>query len=144
MLNKEIQLAVDKGQMLPLMEEFYTIQGEGFHTGTAAYFIRIGGWSLRSRRASASTIALSDSSSVGRGLAHSVRITGPVWSSFTATASAPQPPSQGANVRYSICKLLFFGRIYVTLWVSLLFQLRGRTGRSQETLSFVGLVCLIP
>ena len=31
------------GEMLPLMEEFYTIQGEGFHTGTAAYFIRIGG-----------------------------------------------------------------------------------------------------
>jgi len=29
--------------MLPLMEEFYTIQGEGHHTGTAAYFIRIGG-----------------------------------------------------------------------------------------------------
>lgn len=25
------------------MEEFYTIQGEGFHTGTAAYFIRVGG-----------------------------------------------------------------------------------------------------
>ncbi|MBX7181132.1 MAG: 7-carboxy-7-deazaguanine synthase QueE [Bacteroidia bacterium] len=25
------------------MEEFYTIQGEGFHTGTAAYFTRIGG-----------------------------------------------------------------------------------------------------
>jgi len=29
--------------MLPLMEEFYTIQGEGYHTGKAAYFIRIGG-----------------------------------------------------------------------------------------------------
>jgi organic radical activating enzyme len=29
--------------MLPLMEEFYTIQGEGFHKGTAAYFIRVGG-----------------------------------------------------------------------------------------------------
>ena len=29
--------------MLPLMEEFYTIQGEGFNTGKAAYFIRIGG-----------------------------------------------------------------------------------------------------
>ena len=43
MLEKQIQLAVDKGEMLPLMEEFYTIQGEGFHTGTAAYFIRIGG-----------------------------------------------------------------------------------------------------
>ena len=43
MLKKEIQIAVDKGDMLPLMEEFYTIQGEGFHTGTAAYFIRVGG-----------------------------------------------------------------------------------------------------
>jgi 7-carboxy-7-deazaguanine synthase len=43
MLNKETQLAVEKGTMLPLMEEFYTIQGEGYHTGTAAYFIRIGG-----------------------------------------------------------------------------------------------------
>jgi organic radical activating enzyme len=28
---------------LPVMEEFYTIQGEGAHTGTAAYFIRLGG-----------------------------------------------------------------------------------------------------
>jgi organic radical activating enzyme len=43
MLSKEIQLEVNKGAMLPLMEEFYTIQGEGFHTGTAAYFVRIGG-----------------------------------------------------------------------------------------------------
>lgn len=43
MLSEELKSAVDKGEMLPLMEEFYTIQGEGFHTGTAAYFIRIGG-----------------------------------------------------------------------------------------------------
>ncbi len=43
MLSKETQLAVENGTMLPLMEAFYTIQGEGFHTGTAAYFIRIGG-----------------------------------------------------------------------------------------------------
>ncbi len=43
MLSKETQIAVEKGLMLPLMEEFYTIQGEGFHTGTAAYFVRIGG-----------------------------------------------------------------------------------------------------
>jgi 7-carboxy-7-deazaguanine synthase len=43
MLTKETQIAVEKGEMLPLMEEFYTIQGEGYHTGTAAYFIRIGG-----------------------------------------------------------------------------------------------------
>jgi 7-carboxy-7-deazaguanine synthase len=34
---------IAEGKMLPLMEEFYTIQGEGSHTGTAAYFIRIGG-----------------------------------------------------------------------------------------------------
>lgn len=27
----------------PLMEDFYTLQGEGFHTGTAAYFIRLAG-----------------------------------------------------------------------------------------------------
>ncbi len=31
------------GRKLPLVEEFYTIQGEGYHTGKAAYFIRIGG-----------------------------------------------------------------------------------------------------
>lgn len=43
MLDKETQKAVDRGEMLPLMEAFYTIQGEGFHKGTAAYFIRIGG-----------------------------------------------------------------------------------------------------
>jgi organic radical activating enzyme len=29
--------------VLPLMEHFYTIQGEGYHTGRAAYFIRLGG-----------------------------------------------------------------------------------------------------
>jgi len=42
-MNKEIQLLLEKGEMLPLMEEFYTIQGEGYHTGRAAYFIRVGG-----------------------------------------------------------------------------------------------------
>ena len=42
-MDLETQKLVDKGEMLPLMEEFYTIQGEGGHTGTAAYFIRIGG-----------------------------------------------------------------------------------------------------
>lgn len=31
------------GQLLPLVEEFYTLQGEGFHTGRAAWFIRLGG-----------------------------------------------------------------------------------------------------
>jgi organic radical activating enzyme len=28
---------------LPVMEAFYTIQGEGYHQGRAAYFIRLGG-----------------------------------------------------------------------------------------------------
>ena len=31
------------GELLPLVEDFYTIQGEGFHTGKPAYFIRLGG-----------------------------------------------------------------------------------------------------
>lgn len=31
------------GRKLPLVEEFFTIQGEGYHTGKAAYFLRIGG-----------------------------------------------------------------------------------------------------
>ena len=34
---------VKDGLKLPLVEEFYSIQGEGYHTGKAAYFIRIGG-----------------------------------------------------------------------------------------------------
>ena len=42
-MQKEIKELVAKGEMLPLMEEFYTIQGEGYHKGTAAYFVRIGG-----------------------------------------------------------------------------------------------------
>ncbi len=33
----------DDGAMLPLVEDFYTIQGEGFHSGKPAYFIRLGG-----------------------------------------------------------------------------------------------------
>ena len=43
MTKEQITGLVDEGKMLPLMEEFYTIQGEGYHKGTAAYFIRIGG-----------------------------------------------------------------------------------------------------
>ena len=37
------QSDIRDGLVVPLMEEFHTIQGEGFHTGKAAYFIRIGG-----------------------------------------------------------------------------------------------------
>lgn len=34
---------LDNISTLPVMEAFYTIQGEGFHQGKAAYFIRLGG-----------------------------------------------------------------------------------------------------
>lgn len=34
---------LENGNKLPLVEDFYTIQGEGHHTGKAAYFIRLGG-----------------------------------------------------------------------------------------------------
>src|SRR5450631_1672537 len=40
-MNMESTLSVV--QSLPLMEAFYTLQGEGYHTGKAAYFIRLGG-----------------------------------------------------------------------------------------------------
>lgn len=30
-------------QSLPVVEHFYTLQGEGFHQGRAAYFVRLGG-----------------------------------------------------------------------------------------------------
>ena len=42
-MNQETKDLIDQGKILPLMEEFYTIQGEGYHTGKAAYFIRVGG-----------------------------------------------------------------------------------------------------
>ena len=34
---------LSEGRELPLMEAFYSIQGEGFHSGYSAYFLRIGG-----------------------------------------------------------------------------------------------------
>ncbi len=43
MKTKELEQAINAGEKLPLMEQFYTIQGEGFHKGTAAYFIRLAG-----------------------------------------------------------------------------------------------------
>ena len=34
---------------LPVMEEFYSLQGEGVHTGKPAYFLRIGGCNVNCR-----------------------------------------------------------------------------------------------
>ncbi|MBO5878811.1 MAG: 7-carboxy-7-deazaguanine synthase QueE [Alistipes sp.] len=39
-MNNDI---LDGGRQLPLVEDFYTIQGEGYHSGKPAYFIRLGG-----------------------------------------------------------------------------------------------------
>ena len=41
-INPDITL-LDNGRLLPLVEDFYTIQGEGYHAGKPAYFIRLGG-----------------------------------------------------------------------------------------------------
>ncbi len=40
-MDKEFN--IEDGKKLPLLEDFYTLQGEGHFTGTAAYFIRVGG-----------------------------------------------------------------------------------------------------
>jgi 7-carboxy-7-deazaguanine synthase len=45
-LKEEISFSaadLKEGKLLPVMESFYSIQGEGFHAGTPAFFIRLGG-----------------------------------------------------------------------------------------------------
>jgi 7-carboxy-7-deazaguanine synthase len=42
-LDENQKALLEQGKVLPIMEDFYTIQGEGFNTGKASYFIRIGG-----------------------------------------------------------------------------------------------------
>lgn len=41
--SSEIIEQVQQGFSLPVMEHFYTIQGEGFHSGVPCYFVRLGG-----------------------------------------------------------------------------------------------------
>ncbi len=49
MMNEEIAISNQRSAInsklstLPVMETFYTLQGEGFYQGNAAYFIRLGG-----------------------------------------------------------------------------------------------------
>jgi len=47
MVKRSDKALVDK--LLPLVEEFYSIQGEGFHSGKAAYFLRLGGCDIGCR-----------------------------------------------------------------------------------------------
>lgn len=42
-LSESEQLLLRRGELLPVMEHFYTLQGEGAYAGSAAYFIRLGG-----------------------------------------------------------------------------------------------------
>ena len=42
-MNPDDEILLKEGKVLPLMEEFYSLQGEGFHTGRPSYFARIGG-----------------------------------------------------------------------------------------------------
>jgi len=41
--KEKIVLQKEKISAFPLMEHYYTIQGEGYNTGTPAYFLRLGG-----------------------------------------------------------------------------------------------------
>jgi len=42
-ITPEQRKLLEEGKMLPVMEAFYTLQGEGFNMGEAAFFIRVGG-----------------------------------------------------------------------------------------------------
>lgn len=42
-INSKNQDYLKSGKVLPVMETFYSVQGEGYMTGRAAWFIRIGG-----------------------------------------------------------------------------------------------------
>ncbi len=43
MNGQELKINFKDGKHLPVMESFYTIQGEGFHSGSPAHFIRTAG-----------------------------------------------------------------------------------------------------
>jgi organic radical activating enzyme len=42
-ITEQQQKLLKEGKILPVMEHFHTLQGEGTHSGKAAYFIRLGG-----------------------------------------------------------------------------------------------------
>lgn len=42
-VNTDARTQVEQGLALPVMEHFYTVQGEGANNGLAAYFVRLGG-----------------------------------------------------------------------------------------------------
>jgi 7-carboxy-7-deazaguanine synthase len=42
-MGEKETVIISDGSKLPLVEEFFSLQGEGFQTGRAAYFVRLGG-----------------------------------------------------------------------------------------------------
>jgi organic radical activating enzyme len=42
-MGENDSILISDGSVLPVVEEFFSLQGEGFQTGRAAYFIRLGG-----------------------------------------------------------------------------------------------------
>ena len=42
-MEEKTRMLLDAGELLPLMESFYSIQGEGYFSGSPAFFLRIGG-----------------------------------------------------------------------------------------------------
>src|SRR5690606_1972472 len=112
MLPEAIQMEVEKGTMLPLMEDFYTIQGEGFHTGTAAYFVRLGGcdvgchWCDVKERWDANLhppTSVPDIVSKVSGIAKTVVVTGgePLMWDMTALTSAIRAAGMRAHIETS-------------------------------------------
>lgn len=43
MITTEQEIEIKKGNELPIMEYFYSIQGEGYYSGRSAFFIRVAG-----------------------------------------------------------------------------------------------------
>ena len=42
-MEEKTRMLLHAGELLPLMESFYSIQGEGYFSGSPAFFLRIGG-----------------------------------------------------------------------------------------------------
>lgn len=47
MTDAHTHASIGTGTVLPVVESFYTVQGEGVNTGKAAWFIRLGGCDVR-------------------------------------------------------------------------------------------------
>src|SRR6188474_2085955 len=75
---------------LPVMEHFYTLQGEGFHQGRAAYFIRLGGCDV-----GCVWCDVKDSWDIG---AHPKKTIEEIVSPVTANAAKLQHSNRGALV----------------------------------------------